>query len=166
MVTTLSVTGLNLNANLSAMAAVCYRKQTLFVIKLVVLCKYLFKQVMLLMLLHVGGCLMFDSVFLCTTVKAFVSFCQLSVFDADGRGQAWPRLLHTANSSQLDMWLDGVSPRSNHSRFLLELLAVGGAYTPSHVEIHRSIDDEFTPSMFSVRQTKCAHKLVYEGTRH
>ncbi|XP_056877045.1 glycosylated lysosomal membrane protein [Takifugu flavidus] len=79
------------------------------------------------------------------------SLClQLSVFDVEGRGEAWPRLLHTANSSQLKLWLDGVSPRSNHSRFLLELLAVGGAYTPSHVEIHRSIDDEFTPSMFSV----------------
>lgn len=73
----------------------------------------------------------------------------------DGRGQAWPRLLHTANTSQLEVRLDGVSPRSNHSRFVLELLAVGGAYTPSQVEIHRSIDDEFTPSMFSVRQPGC-----------
>lgn len=71
----------------------------------------------------------------------------------DGRGQAWPRLLHTANTSQLEVWLRDVSPRSNHSRFVLELLAVGGAYTPSQVAVHRSIDDEFTPSMFSVRQT-------------
>lgn len=93
-------------------------------------------------------------VFMCTTVKVFVSFFQLSVFDTDGREQAWPRLLHTANSSQLEVWLDGLSPRSNHSRFLLELLVVGGAYTPRQVEIHRTIDDEFTPSMFSVRLTQ------------
>lgn len=105
------------------------------------------------------------NVFMCTTVKALVSFFQLSVFDAHGRGEAWPRLLHTANSSQLEVWLDGVSPRSNHSRFLLELLAVGGAYTPSQVEIQRSIDDEFTPAMFSVRQTKGAHKHLHEGTK-
>lgn len=74
MVTTLSVIGLIINANLCAMAAVCCHKNN-FVIKLVVLCKYLFKHAMLLMLLYVAGCLMFDyGVFMCTTVKAFVSF--------------------------------------------------------------------------------------------
>ncbi|XP_068602944.1 glycosylated lysosomal membrane protein [Brachionichthys hirsutus] len=79
------------------------------------------------------------------------SFClQLSVFETEGRGQALPRLLHTANSSQLNVRLDGVLPRSSHSRFLLELQAVGGAYPPSRVEAHRSIDDEFTPTIFKV----------------
>ncbi|XP_039675637.1 glycosylated lysosomal membrane protein, partial [Perca fluviatilis] len=34
----------------------------------------------------------------------------------------------------------------------LELQAVGGAYPPSRVEVHRSIDDEFTPSIFKVTQ--------------
>lgn len=48
------------------------------------------------------------------------------------------------------MWLDGMSPRSNRSRFLLELQAVGGAYPLSRVEVQRSIDDEFTPSIFQV----------------
>ncbi|XP_059205253.1 glycosylated lysosomal membrane protein [Centropristis striata] len=79
------------------------------------------------------------------------SLCvQLSVFGSEGRGQSWPRLLHTADSAQLAVWLDGVLPRATRSRFLLELQTVGGAYPPDRVEVHRSIDDEFTPSIFKV----------------
>lgn len=88
------------------------------------------------------------------------SLFQLSVFEMKGRGQAWPQLLHTANSSQLEVWLAGFTPRSSHSRFLLELLAVGEDSPPSMVEIHDSIDDEFTPSIFRVRQTRRTHELT------
>ncbi|XP_041759871.1 glycosylated lysosomal membrane protein-like [Coregonus clupeaformis] len=49
-----------------------------------------------------------------------------SAFDSEGRDQGWPSLLHNANSSQLRVGLDGVAPRSNRSRFSLELQAVGG----------------------------------------
>ncbi|XP_029282013.1 glycosylated lysosomal membrane protein [Cottoperca gobio] len=88
-----------------------------------------------------------------TTTFANGSLClQLSVFDSEGRGPSLPRLLHTANSSQLGVWLDGVLPRATRSRFLLELQAVGGVYPLSRVEVHRSIDDEFTPSIFKVSQ--------------
>ncbi|XP_071778385.1 glycosylated lysosomal membrane protein [Centroberyx gerrardi] len=81
------------------------------------------------------------------------SFClQVSFFASEGRGQDWPRLLHTANSSQIRVWLDGVPPRANRSRFSLELQAVGGAYPPDRVEVLRSIDDEYTPSIFKVSQ--------------
>ncbi|XP_044028052.1 glycosylated lysosomal membrane protein isoform X2 [Siniperca chuatsi] len=92
---------------------------------------------------------------LCGAAATFTngSLClQLSVFESEGRGQSWPRLLHTANSSQLEVWLDSVLPRATRSRFLLELQAVGGAYPLSRVEVHRSIDDEFTPSIFKVSQ--------------
>lgn len=92
---------------------------------------------------------------LCGAAASFAngSLClQLSVFESAGRGQSWPRLLHTANSSQVGVWIDGVLPRANRSRFLLELQAVGGAYPLSRVEVHRSIDDEFTPSIFKVSQ--------------
>ncbi|XP_040909962.1 glycosylated lysosomal membrane protein [Toxotes jaculatrix] len=79
------------------------------------------------------------------------SLClQLSFFDSEGRDQFWPRLKHTADSSQLGVWLDGVLPRAAHSRFLLELQAVGGAYPWSRLEVHQSIDDEYTPSIFKV----------------
>ncbi|XP_070777274.1 glycosylated lysosomal membrane protein [Enoplosus armatus] len=92
---------------------------------------------------------------LCGAAATFTngSLClQLSVFETEGRGQSWPRLLHTTNSSQLGVWLDGVVPRATRSRFLLELQAVGGTYPLSRVEVHRSIDDEFTPSIFKVSQ--------------
>ncbi|KAM9839100.1 glycosylated lysosomal membrane protein [Aulostomus maculatus] len=81
------------------------------------------------------------------------SLClQLSVFESEGRGQVWPRLFHSANSSQVEVSLDGVLPRAVQSRFFLELQAVGGNYPLSKVEVHRSIDDEFTPSIFKVAQ--------------
>ncbi|XP_054461645.1 glycosylated lysosomal membrane protein [Anoplopoma fimbria] len=95
------------------------------------------------------------SALLCGAAKTFTngSLClQLSVFESEGRDHSWPRLLHTANSSQLGVWLDGVSPRAARSRFLLELQAVGEAYPLNRVEVHRSIDDEFTPSIFKVSQ--------------
>ncbi|KAE8282613.1 Glycosylated lysosomal membrane protein [Larimichthys crocea] len=88
-----------------------------------------------------------------TAASSNGSLClQLSLFETEGRGQHWPRLLHTANSSQLRVWLDGVLPRATRSRFLLELQSVGGASPLSRVEVHRSIDDEFTPSIFKVSQ--------------
>lgn len=74
----------------------------------------------------------------------------MSVFGLDGRGMSSPHLLHSANSTQLEVWLDGLLPRGNHSRFQLELQAVGGAHPLSRVDIQRSIDDEFTPSIFKV----------------
>ncbi|XP_041867718.1 glycosylated lysosomal membrane protein [Melanotaenia boesemani] len=81
------------------------------------------------------------------------SLClKLSVFDSEGRAQTWPQLLHSANSSQVEVWLDGIVPRANNSRFLLELQAVGGAYPFSRVDVRRSIDDEYTPTIFKVSQ--------------
>ncbi|XP_067112072.1 glycosylated lysosomal membrane protein [Osmerus mordax] len=81
------------------------------------------------------------------------SLClKFSAFEAAGRDQGWPSLLHNANSSQISVWLDGVKPRSNGSRFSLELQSVGGAYPMSRVDVLRSIDDEYTPSIFKVSQ--------------
>lgn len=93
------------------------------------------------------------SALLCSPNFGGGSLClQLSVFESEGRGQAWPRLLHTANTSQMAVWLDGVAPRATRTRFMLELQAVGGAYPLSRVDVRRSIDDEFTPSIFKVSQ--------------
>lgn len=80
------------------------------------------------------------------------SLClQLSVFEDWGRSESWPRLLHGPDSTQLQFWLDGLSSRTTHSRFLLELRSVGGA-SLNRVNVIRSIDDEFTPSIFKVCQ--------------
>ncbi|KAM4550561.1 glycosylated lysosomal membrane protein [Fundulus diaphanus] len=81
------------------------------------------------------------------------SLClQLSVFGTEGRVELWPRLLHSANSSQVEVWLSGLLPRSNTSRFMLELQAVGGAYPLSKVDVRQFIDDEYAPSIFKVSQ--------------
>ncbi|KAI1901477.1 hypothetical protein AGOR_G00034840 [Albula goreensis] len=81
------------------------------------------------------------------------SFClQISAFGSGGRDHDWPRLLHNANSSQIKVWLDGVTARSNKSRFSLELQTVGRSDLPSRVDVLRSIDDEYTPSIFQVVQ--------------
>ncbi|KAI4879076.1 hypothetical protein NFI96_014098, partial [Prochilodus magdalenae] len=53
------------------------------------------------------------------------SLClDFAAFESEGREEAWPRLLHNANSSQLRVYLEDVIPRANQSRFVLELQTV------------------------------------------
>ncbi|KAL0962286.1 hypothetical protein UPYG_G00338130 [Umbra pygmaea] len=81
------------------------------------------------------------------------SFClKFSAFDSVAREKSWPSLLHNANSSQVRVWLDGVTPRDNKSRFSLELQAVGDTQPMTRVNVLLSIDDEYTPSIFKVSQ--------------
>ncbi|KAL2080755.1 hypothetical protein ACEWY4_024548 [Coilia grayii] len=75
-----------------------------------------------------------------------------SAFGSKGRDAIWPGLLHNANSSKLRIWLDDVLPRSNQSRFALELQTVSSAKQRDHVDVLKSIDDEYTPSIFKVSQ--------------
>uniref|UniRef100_A0A8C1LYZ9 Glycosylated lysosomal membrane protein n=1 Tax=Cyprinus carpio TaxID=7962 RepID=A0A8C1LYZ9_CYPCA len=79
------------------------------------------------------------------------SLClQFSAFESVGRDQPWPSLHHNANSSQLHVWLNGVTPRGNHSRFALEFQSVGDSGFQGRVDVHSSIDDEYTPSIFKL----------------
>ncbi|KAJ8000195.1 hypothetical protein DPEC_G00202320 [Dallia pectoralis] len=81
------------------------------------------------------------------------SLClKFSAFDSAGRVKDWPSLLHNANSSQVRVWLDGVTPRANRTRFSLELQTVGDANPLTRVNVLQSIDDEYTPSIFKVSQ--------------
>ncbi|XP_073678305.1 glycosylated lysosomal membrane protein-like [Garra rufa] len=81
------------------------------------------------------------------------SLClQFSAFESEGREKAWPSLLHNANSSQLRVWLNGVTPRGNDSRFALEFQTVGESGFEGRVDIRSSIDDEYTPSIFKVSE--------------
>uniref|UniRef100_A0A3Q0RF85 Glycosylated lysosomal membrane protein n=1 Tax=Amphilophus citrinellus TaxID=61819 RepID=A0A3Q0RF85_AMPCI len=90
------------------------------------------------------------------------SLClQVCLFDSEGRSQSLPHLLHSVNSSQLELRLDGVPARAAQSRFLLELQAVGGAYPLSRMEVHESIDDEYTPSIFKVTVSLHAVRHVF-----
>ncbi|XP_064257557.1 glycosylated lysosomal membrane protein [Passer domesticus] len=75
---------------------------------------------------------------------------RVTAYEAAGRAGALPRLLHTADSSQLQFLLAGVTPRGNGSRFLLQLATVEPAGAARRLQRDSSIDDEYTPSIFQV----------------
>lgn len=86
------------------------------------------------------------------------SLClHFSAYESSGREEAWPRLLHNANSSQLRVLLRNMTPRTNQSHFGLELQTVSEAGLQTRVDVHRSIDDEYTPSIFQVSEWVWSH---------
>uniref|UniRef100_A0A8C5ZIJ4 Glycosylated lysosomal membrane protein n=1 Tax=Marmota marmota marmota TaxID=9994 RepID=A0A8C5ZIJ4_MARMA len=79
-------------------------------------------------------------------------FTRVQAFSSSGRPAQPPRLLHTADTCQLEVALVGASPRGNHSLFGLEVVTVGQRpECPSMREQH-SIDDEYAPAVFQVDQ--------------
>ncbi|CAH6903736.1 glycosylated lysosomal membrane protein [Phodopus roborovskii] len=77
---------------------------------------------------------------------------KVQAFSGSGRPAQPPHLLHTADSCQVEVVLDGASPRGNHSIFGLEVVTIGtGLDCPSVKELH-SIDDEYAPAVFQVNQ--------------
>lgn len=65
-----------------------------------------------------------------------------------------PHMLHTENSTQVDIILDHIQTNQtfSNSRFAIELLAVGGGDPEIHmfVDPKKSLDDEHTPGVFEV----------------
>ncbi|XP_056402911.1 glycosylated lysosomal membrane protein [Hyla sarda] len=78
-----------------------------------------------------------------------VSF-RVSAYDRPGRDASAPRLLHTANCTKLEFMISGVQPRGNHSRFALEMVTLEKKSGHKKVRSVRSIDDEYTPTIFEV----------------
>nr|XP_005898790.1 PREDICTED: glycosylated lysosomal membrane protein isoform X2 [Bos mutus] len=73
---------------------------------------------------------------------------RVQAFSTSGRPAQPPRLLHSADTCQLDVALVGASPRGNRSLFGLEVATLGqGPGCPSMQEQH-SIDDEYAPAVF------------------
>ncbi|XP_063276554.1 glycosylated lysosomal membrane protein [Prinia subflava] len=75
---------------------------------------------------------------------------RVTAYEAGGRAGRLPSLLHTADSSQLEFVLAGVAPRGNSSRFVLEVATVEEAGAARRLRSERSIDDEYTPTIFEV----------------
>ncbi|XP_010726682.2 glycosylated lysosomal membrane protein [Meleagris gallopavo] len=73
---------------------------------------------------------------------------RVTAYESGGRDGALPGLLHTANSSKVEFVLAGAAPRGNGSRFVLEVAAVEGRGAASRLRSTRSIDDEYTPTIF------------------
>lgn len=65
-----------------------------------------------------------------------------------------PHMLHTENSTQVDIILDGIQTNGkfSKSRFAIELLVVGSGdpEIPMFVDPKKSLDDEHTPGIFEV----------------
>nr|XP_014692465.1 glycosylated lysosomal membrane protein [Equus asinus] len=77
---------------------------------------------------------------------------RVQAFSRSGRPAQPPRLLHTADTCQLEVALVGASPQGNRSLFGLEVATLGqGPDCPSVQEQH-SIDDEYTPAVFQLHQ--------------
>ncbi|XP_038239423.1 glycosylated lysosomal membrane protein [Dermochelys coriacea] len=80
-----------------------------------------------------------------------ISF-QVTAYEQGGRDGPLPRLLHTANSSKVEFIMDNVAPRGNRSRFLLEVVTVEEKGRHKRLQSVRSIDDEYTPTIFEMAQ--------------
>ncbi|XP_037681667.1 glycosylated lysosomal membrane protein isoform X1 [Choloepus didactylus] len=77
---------------------------------------------------------------------------RIQAFSRSGRPAQPPRLLHTADTCQLEVVLAGASPRGNRSLFGLEVATLTqGPDCPSMQEQH-SIDDEYSPAVFQLNQ--------------
>jgi len=74
----------------------------------------------------------------------------VTAYEAGGRDGPLPSLLHTANSSKVEFVLAGVAPRGNGSRFVLEVATVEETGAAQKLRSARSIDDEYTPTIFEV----------------
>ncbi|NXP45918.1 GLMPA protein, partial [Heliornis fulica] len=73
---------------------------------------------------------------------------RVTAYEASGRDEPLPSLLHTANSSKVEFVLAGVAPRGNSSRFTLEVATVEETGVTQKLHSVRSIDDEYTPTIF------------------
>ncbi|XP_032701014.1 glycosylated lysosomal membrane protein [Lontra canadensis] len=77
---------------------------------------------------------------------------RVQAFSGSGRPAQAPRLLHSADTCQLEVSLVGAAPRGNHSLFGLELVTLGQGPDCPSVREQRSIDDEYTPAVFQLDQ--------------
>ncbi|XP_062048469.1 glycosylated lysosomal membrane protein isoform X1 [Lepus europaeus] len=77
---------------------------------------------------------------------------RVQAFSRSGRPARPPRLLHTADTCQLEVSLAGASSRGNRSLFGLEVATVGQGLDCPSVQEQHSIDDEYAPAVFQLDQ--------------
>uniref|UniRef100_A0A8C3W812 Glycosylated lysosomal membrane protein n=1 Tax=Catagonus wagneri TaxID=51154 RepID=A0A8C3W812_9CETA len=77
---------------------------------------------------------------------------RVQAFSRSGRPAQPPRLLHTADTCQLEVALVGAIPRGNRSLFGLEVATLGQDPDCPSVQEQRSIDDEYAPAVFQLDQ--------------
>ncbi|XP_004871258.1 glycosylated lysosomal membrane protein isoform X2 [Heterocephalus glaber] len=77
---------------------------------------------------------------------------RVQAFDRAGRAAQPPRLLHTADTCQLELVLAGASPRGNRSLFGIEVATLGQGPGCPVIQERHSIDDEYAPAVFQLDQ--------------
>ncbi|XP_045640156.1 LOW QUALITY PROTEIN: glycosylated lysosomal membrane protein [Ursus americanus] len=77
---------------------------------------------------------------------------RVQAFPSSGRPAQAPRLLHSADTCQLEVALLGARPRGNRSVFGLEVVTLGQGPDCPSVQEQRSIDDEYAPAVFQLDQ--------------
>uniref|UniRef100_A0A4X1VYZ5 Glycosylated lysosomal membrane protein n=1 Tax=Sus scrofa TaxID=9823 RepID=A0A4X1VYZ5_PIG len=77
---------------------------------------------------------------------------RVQAFSKSGRPAQPPRLLHTADTCQLEVALVGATPRGNRSLFGLEVATLSQGPDCPSVQEQRSIDDEYAPAVFQLDQ--------------
>lgn len=79
---------------------------------------------------------------------------QLKGFCSFDHSEVMPHMLHTENSTQVDIILDNVETNKSfsNSRFAIELLVVGeeNPDIPMFINLKKSLDDEYSPGIFEV----------------
>ncbi|KFW08801.1 Lysosomal protein NCU-G1-A, partial [Fulmarus glacialis] len=91
---------------------------------------------------------------------------RVTAYEASGRDRTLPSLLHTANSSKVEFVLAGVAPRGNSSRFALEVATVEEIGVAQKLRSARSIDDEYTPTIFEVSVGSILSFLQWKATAY
>lgn len=75
---------------------------------------------------------------------------ELSAYSSSGRESQLPHLQYSENITQFDMNIDHVWTNFTKSRFAVELVMVGGGKEEMKTDETRSIDDEYTPGVFTI----------------
>lgn len=79
---------------------------------------------------------------------------KLNAFSTRDHGMEFPHLLHTSNSTQVDIVFNNISSKFDRPRFAVELLFVVSeqavAGTDFEITKRRSLDDEHTPGIFEI----------------
>ncbi|XP_058129533.1 glycosylated lysosomal membrane protein-like [Anopheles ziemanni] len=79
---------------------------------------------------------------------------KLNAYSTQDHGMDFPHLLHTSNSTQIDIVFNNITNRFANPRFAVELLFVVSeqAAVSSHFEVtkRKTLDDEHTPGIFEI----------------
>lgn len=89
----------------------------------------------------------------CDNIRmVFYSFCfQVGAYTGDGASVEPPHLLHTANSSQVDIILNNFHTTFNKSRFAVEFIIYSSTTDLNYTStVKKTDDDENTPGEFRV----------------